>query len=49
MIAKLIIGFLLLCFVGVIMVIVMIGKWSEEAMDRIMEQEEIKRQNSNNK
>ena len=32
-----------LCFVGVIVGIVMIGKWSDEAMDRIMELEEEKR------
>lgn len=40
-----VIGIMLLCFVGVIVGIVMIGKWSEEAMDRIMELEEEKRKN----
>ena len=38
-----------LCFVGVIVGMVMIGKWSEEAMDQIMKQEEIKRQISKDK
>jgi hypothetical protein len=44
-----VIGIMLLCFVGVIVGIVMIGKWSEEAMDQIMKQEEIKRQISKDK
>ncbi len=46
MIAKLIVGIMFLCFVGVIVGIVMIGKWSEEAMDKIMKLEEEKRKNS---
>lgn len=42
MIAKLIVGIMFLCFVGVIVGMVYIGKWSEEAMDQIMKEEENK-------
>jgi len=40
MIGNIIIGFMLLCFVGVIVGMVYIGKWSDEAMDRILKLEE---------
>ena len=49
MIAKLIVGIMFLCFVGVIVGMVYIGKWSDEAMDQIMKEEEIKRQISKDK
>jgi ABC-type dipeptide/oligopeptide/nickel transport system permease subunit len=47
MIATIVIGVMLLCFVGVIVGRVYIGKWSDEAMDRIMEMEEEKRKFDN--
>ena len=45
MIATIVIGFMLLCFVGVIVGMVAIGKWSDEAMDRILKLEEERRKN----
>ncbi len=47
MIATIVIGIMLLCFVGVIVGMVYIGKWSDEAMDQIMKQEEEKRKFDN--